>query len=1023
MVAPARLIREFTDVYTLAEQHLIEALAGAVKKADKRDLTVQQQEAQRLQRRVNEIARNLAQDSAAVGRSVLYDADLNGGRRAIADLDNLLGPAGRDYDSPINQGALDGIARSLSDTLTPAHLSITRTVPDAYKEIVGRAVVGVVVGQETRVQASQRILDEFAARGITGFTDKAGRRWDLAVYAEMAARSAIIRASLDAQTARYQAEGVDLVYVSDSPEECPLCARWEHKVISLTGVQGPHTVQVENWLTDELETVAVAGTLAYARAQGLHHPNCGHGISAWRPGITKLKTSDQTEAPEAYKARQQLRGLERKVRAAKRVEMAAMTPDAKKEARKQVRRWESRIRDHVKETGATRVREREQVKVGNAGDSDGRLRPSTSPLPDDTPMPKALDVGVRRARKADLADRLQLAEASGDQAAADALRREQERRVAELAARRASRSRTRSERAERDRAAREVADRAAAAKARADADAEQARRATERQARIEEARRRKQDRENARRDRAAAAERERAENQRATAEKEAERQRAEEAARVARLEQERRRAVERQARLDAARRRREERERQRAAERTERDRRRVEEEAARRRAEEATRARAEQERRTREAEQVAEAARIAETGNRADVAARDVEAAIDARVDDLHRQVNPAGNLPDRVVRERLAENLNTPAWQEAVVDDVRRSLEGHYPDLTAAEAAAIELAVKRDVGSRFLDSGGKTSPGRGTRVYLAAVDRSRNAASIDQAVQAARDATPNAKFMAGRRGTLAVDPRDGGPNEEWLDKMETVKQAGAAISVEVNRRFRDRPELHRLPAAQQMVELAAIRREVLSEIRPMGGQDGAMPRAAFGDGLDTPAARREAEELLRFAASNYPTEWVREFEAHTYGQADTPGLVLTQTQLRAMYWARHDQSQLEIGTYGDLDYKRAVTTHELGHGMEDALPQIKMYEWVFLMSRISTGAPGTRTFDSKSVISSSDDGDETGYRDDFIEHYSGRTYGGRPDDGAEILTTGVQQLMGGENRWFADPDYEHLILGMLAVL
>lgn len=443
MVAPARLIREFADVYTLAEQHLIEALAGAVKKAEKRDLTAQQQEAQRLQRRVNEIARNLAQDSAAVGRSVLYDADLNGGRRAIADLDDLLGPAGRDYDSPINQGALDGIARSLSDTLTPAHLSITRVVPDAYKEIVGRAVVGVVVGQETRVDASQRILDEFAARGITGFTDKAGRRWDLAVYAEMAARTAIIRAETEAQFARYQADGVDLVYVSDSPEECPLCRPFEHKVLTLGGVAGPHEVETENWLTDEPETIQVAGSVAYARARGLWHPNCTHAASAYRHGVTRLRKTPQTEAPEAYQARQQLRALERKVRAAKRVEMAAMTPAAKKDARAKVKAIEARIRDHVKTSGATRVRERELVKVGDASAADGRLRASTSPLPDDVRIPRALQVGARRLRKAELAERLRLAEASGDQVAAAAFRAEQQRRIRDLAARRAARARAR----------------------------------------------------------------------------------------------------------------------------------------------------------------------------------------------------------------------------------------------------------------------------------------------------------------------------------------------------------------------------------------------------------------------------------------------------------------------------------------------------------------------------------------------------------------------------------------------------
>jgi len=86
-----------------------------------------------------------------------------------------------------------------------------------------------------RIQAAQEILDDLAEHGITGFTDKAGRKWDLATYVEMATRTAVSNAWDDMQAQAAIRTGLDLVKTGTYSQEgsCPLC------VVPGTLIEGP----------------------------------------------------------------------------------------------------------------------------------------------------------------------------------------------------------------------------------------------------------------------------------------------------------------------------------------------------------------------------------------------------------------------------------------------------------------------------------------------------------------------------------------------------------------------------------------------------------------------------------------------------------------------------------------------------------------------------------------------------------------------------------------------------------------
>lgn len=171
----------------------------------------------------------------------------------------------------------------------------------------------------SRVQAAQKALDDLAERGITGFVDKAGRRWDLTTYVEMATRTAVSAAWDEMQAAAMVRSGLDLVLVATHSTEgsCPACVPWLGRTLSLTGAT--HGVP----------------TLDEAKAAGFRHPNCRCFWTHTGAGVAEDVTNPVPleQAAAAYKASQRQRALEREVRRAGRRAHAAITPQARAQAR------------------------------------------------------------------------------------------------------------------------------------------------------------------------------------------------------------------------------------------------------------------------------------------------------------------------------------------------------------------------------------------------------------------------------------------------------------------------------------------------------------------------------------------------------------------------------------------------------------------------------------------------------------------------------------------------------------------
>lgn len=185
--------------------------------------------------------------------------------------------------------------------LDNASFQVLRKANDAYQQVMAQAATGLLAGTDTRIQASQKMLNGFAAKGITSFVDKSGRNWDLSSYAEMCARTVSSHAALQGHIDRQIEVGEDLVKVSSIGTTCPICARWQGVVLSISG-NSPKYHSVEE-----------------AKASGLFHPNCKHTLVMHVPeldGEGKIEPAPvgSSKASERYGLIEKQRANERHIR-------------------------------------------------------------------------------------------------------------------------------------------------------------------------------------------------------------------------------------------------------------------------------------------------------------------------------------------------------------------------------------------------------------------------------------------------------------------------------------------------------------------------------------------------------------------------------------------------------------------------------------------------------------------------------------------------------------------------------------
>lgn len=231
------------------------------------------------------------------------------------------------------------------------------------KRILETQSMAVTTGQETRVRAIRKAMDQMSANGITGFYDRAGRAWSPDAYSVMVVRTTSHNAYVKAiQTRQQEFGGGDVFQVSSHPGARPLCYPYQGKFFSWGGGPGEFTDGAGH--KHQYDNIANS---SYGEPAGLFGINCGHHPIPMIPGFSYPQDGpeqDEEKNRKEYEQSQIQRAYEREIRKAKRdLEIAKATHDDQlvEDAKKRVKDEQARMREFIQETGRPRRYDREQI--------------------------------------------------------------------------------------------------------------------------------------------------------------------------------------------------------------------------------------------------------------------------------------------------------------------------------------------------------------------------------------------------------------------------------------------------------------------------------------------------------------------------------------------------------------------------------------------------------------------------------------------------------------------------------------
>ena len=258
---------------------------------------------------------------------------------------------------------LKQLVKATNGLLDNASSKILRNANDVYQRIMANGTTGLLAGVDTRIQATQKMLNEYAEKGITSFVDNAGRNWSLSSYAEMCARTVSSHAALQGHIERQNEVGEDLVKVSTIGTTCPICQRWQGVVLSISGNSPKYH------------------SLDEAKESGLFHPNCKHTLVMYIPELDdgtehegKIEPGPidmNSQSSKRNKLIEQQRANERNIRYWKKRKALSITPEEQKKCNEKIKAWQYKNMLHCEKNGLRRQYAREGVRTGNPNGPKG----------------------------------------------------------------------------------------------------------------------------------------------------------------------------------------------------------------------------------------------------------------------------------------------------------------------------------------------------------------------------------------------------------------------------------------------------------------------------------------------------------------------------------------------------------------------------------------------------------------------------------------------------------------------------
>jgi cellobiose-specific phosphotransferase system component IIA len=232
---------------------------------------------------------------------------------------------------------VEALIEAVTGDMEKAEHAAFRLANDVYRQTIYRAQIYLDTGTMTLKQAVDMATMDFLNQGINCVLYADGRRVNIASYAEMSLRTASQRATFMADGLKRDQWGIHTIFVSAHANACDLCLPWQGKILiddvfSAGRPDGKHKL-----LSEAIEA-------------NLLHPNCRHTLATYFPGVTELpEVPDEELARKNHEAEQKQRYMERQVRKWKRRAVGSLDKENQVTAKKKVREWQKRIREHLKE--------------------------------------------------------------------------------------------------------------------------------------------------------------------------------------------------------------------------------------------------------------------------------------------------------------------------------------------------------------------------------------------------------------------------------------------------------------------------------------------------------------------------------------------------------------------------------------------------------------------------------------------------------------------------------------------------
>lgn len=255
----------------------------------------------------------------------------------------------------------------LESTLAQYRKVITNTVNierqmKAAQEVLNIAAGKVITGTESRQQALRQALSQIHKEGITGFYDRAGRKWSPEAYVNMDIRTTVHNTAIEAVKTRQEDYGVDIFRVSRHSGARPLCYPYQGRYFSWNNKSGTFTDG-----EGKRHRYSPISSTSYGKPAGLFGINCGHHPITMIPGVSIPRDrpeQDKEENDKVYAESQEQRRLEREIRYSKQkaamMEAAGDKEGFEKEAVK-IREKQADYNAFCKKTGRTKRLDRTQV--------------------------------------------------------------------------------------------------------------------------------------------------------------------------------------------------------------------------------------------------------------------------------------------------------------------------------------------------------------------------------------------------------------------------------------------------------------------------------------------------------------------------------------------------------------------------------------------------------------------------------------------------------------------------------------